>query len=57
VKKRKHGVAPKENQLEKVCLGMFLVENAVIFFVTRIHTPLSIREDNTSLNEHWRKPP
>jgi hypothetical protein len=57
VKKRKHGVQPKESQLEKVCLGMFWVQNAVLFFVTRIYKPIFIRADNTSLNEYWRKLP
>jgi len=41
----------------KVCLGMLSAENAVIFFVTLIYKPLSIPEENTSLNEYWRKPP
>jgi len=36
---------------------MFSVENAVIFFVTRIYKPLSLHEENTLLNEYWRKPP
>jgi len=33
------------------------MENAVISFVTHIYKTLSVLEENTSLNEYWRKPP
>jgi hypothetical protein len=40
----------EKRQLEKVCSGISSVKNAVIFFVTPINKPLSILEENTSLN-------